>query len=56
VDHFILDEGGKCYKDEQDKIFSRIRLSMNLVKLRMLRCCYCFFLCFEATKFQGQFL
>jgi hypothetical protein len=51
VDRFILDEGGKCYKDERDKIFLRMGLSTNLVKLRMLRCYYYFFLCFGATKF-----
>jgi hypothetical protein len=53
VDCFILDKEGQCYKGEQDKIFPRTRLSMNLVKLRLLRCCYYFSLYFAAMKFRG---
>jgi hypothetical protein len=37
VDHFILDEGGQCYKDRRDKILLKTGLPMNLVKLQMLR-------------------
>jgi hypothetical protein len=49
-----VDEEGQCYKDERDKIFSRMRLSTNLIKLQTLRCCYCFFLSFGAMKFRGR--
>jgi hypothetical protein len=54
VDHFILDEGDWCYKNERDKIFPRTRLSMNLVKRQMLRCCYCFVLCLGLQNFDDE--
>ena len=38
VNHFILDKGGSCFENEQDKIFFlRTWQSINLIKLRTLR-------------------
>jgi hypothetical protein len=54
VDHSILDEGDWCYKKERDKIFPRTRMSMKLVKLWILRCCYYFFLCFGLQNFEDE--
>ena len=54
MNRFILDEEDSCYKNEWDKIFPRMSLCIDLVKLRMLMCCYYFFLCFGALKFRGR--
>jgi hypothetical protein len=37
VDRFVLDKKGQCYKDERDKLFSRMGLNTNLVELRTLK-------------------
>jgi hypothetical protein len=34
MDHFILDKGGQCNENEQDNIFQKMRLSMNLVNYK----------------------
>jgi hypothetical protein len=37
MNHFILEEVGQCYQNGLDKIFPRMGLSTNLVRLQTLK-------------------